>query len=247
MLVGRAALLYHFPELNHTIKDYDYLVTKNCTERPEQINGIRCEYHELPDYLITSEVAPINFLLTLKASHVFWTKDQNIKHFADISFLTSKGAKIDDNLFYTLYNHWQEHYKIKISRSNHNMSPEEFFKDRLIRRIPHDDVHLILNSEPVYLKVLKGDGTVSISEEKFYNVLNEEEQLELIREEIYVLSYERNDYTIEHNAQLYYSKTLRYFVTNLGPIWLAKFVLDNLNRLTTIKYNYLTKINNNAK
>lgn len=247
MLVGRAALLYHFPELNHTIKDYDYLVTKNCTERPEQVNGIRCEYHELPDDLIISEVAPVEFLLTLKASHVFWTKDQNVKHFADIKFLTSKGVKIDDKLFHILYEHWQKHYSRKITRSNHNMSPEEFFKDNLTRRIPHDDVHLILNPQPIYLKILKGDGTVSISEEKFYNDLTEEERLELVREEVYVLSYERNDYTVEYNAQLYYSKTLRYFVTNLGPIWLAKFVLDNLDRLSIIRYNYLTKINNNGK
>jgi hypothetical protein len=237
-IIGSSALKEYFPEFRNP-KDLDIL-RSNTNFSTSKSDNIILEIIPAPSWWIHSKYASPQEILTLKASHIFWTPMSRKKHIGDIEFLLRKGYEIDDSMFFQLYDHWKDIYGER-SQSNQDLSQEEFFNDYLSREIHHDQVHLWINQNPVYKKILLGDGSVNICEDKFLT-LSSEEKLNVIREEVYVLSFERwrSEYTT--SPGLTYRNNLIYFIGHLAPTWLSLFAMKNLLKLNKPEIEYKTII-----
>ena len=229
LLIGSSAIKHHYPDFNRIPKDIDYAV-------PNRMQGHRgLEYLYNPIIGNMDGVASPDVLYTLKISHVIGWDIKWERHMHDIYFLKSKGCKIDLDLFNSLYDFWnKEHSENK--RSQLDMTAAEFFNNAL--KTPHDYYHTLLNPVPVYTKVLKDGAEVDVSEEKFNN-LPFDDKLDLAREEVMVMAYERykkDDYRVA------YSKMMKKFIITHAPIWFAIFIIQNMDILHKPMFNYIKTI-----
>jgi len=242
-LIGSRAIKNIFPNFTREPKDYDFLVEKKLPK--DTSNGIIKEYHENPvlfKYIINNikDGVSADVIYTLKVSHMFWDIFW-AKHMYDIVFLKENGAKLIRPLFDDLYAYWCE-YHGKNKRSNLDMPAEQFFNNALTK-YDHDVLHTYINPTPLYLKVLKDGADVDVSEEKF-NQLSFDEKLDLAREEIYVMAFERlfkRDYRVAYNWML------KKFIMEHAPIWEALFIIDNYRIMQKCKINYKEIIENKMK
>jgi hypothetical protein len=239
-LIGSRAIKALFPDFPREPKDYDFLVqTKQPTKR--EVDLVE-EYHINPVLFEYVEKHGINadVLLTLKTSHIFWDIFWS-KHMFDIVFLKEHGAKLIQPLFDDLYEYWNNFHG-KNQRSDLSMSSESFF-DNALTKYDHDVLHTYINPNPVYFKVLKDGADVDVSEEKF-NALSFEDKLELVREEVYVMAYERlfnRDYRVAFNWML------KKFIMNHAPMWEALFIVNNYRILQKCPINYVDVIESHMK
>ncbi len=229
LLIGSQAIKYHYPDFSRNPKDSDYAV-------PEKIKGSK-QIEYLYNPIIGSEngIASPNTLYTLKISHVIGWDIQWEKHMFDIQFLNKKGCKIDKVLFQKLYNFWNLNNSVN-RRSDLEMTSENFFNNAL--KTPHDYYHTILNSSPIYTKILKEGAEVDVCENKF-NMLSFEDKYNLVREEVMVMAYERYK---ELGYKRAYSKMLKKFIINHAPLWEAVFIIENFIILHTAQFNYFKTI-----
>jgi len=179
-----------------------------------------------------------NDIYTLKASHIFWDINWS-KHIFDIQWLKAKGCEIDIPLFYRLYEYWNT-YHSKNKRSDLKMNGKDFFNNAVKCPYDHDYLHTLLVSEPTFMKILKDGEEVDVSEEKF-NLLSFEEKLSLVREEVYVMAYERLWGRHYANA---YTWMLKKFILSHAPVWEAIFIIENYTLLSKPHINYVQLINN---
>jgi len=239
-IIGSTALKKHFPGFREP-KDLDFLSSEDTEfSSIKNENGI-VEIIPAPTWWNHKEYASPEEILTLKSSHIFWTIRSRKKHIADIEFLLNKGYTIDKNMFFGLFDHWTSIYGER-SQSDQDKSQEDFFDDYLKREVHHDQVHLWINPDPVYKKILVGDESVNICEEKFMS-LTDEEKLNVVREEVYVLSFERQRNVSSTSPGFLYRTNLIYFIGNLAPTWLSLFAMNNFLLLNNPKIEYKTIIN----
>jgi hypothetical protein len=230
ILIGSMAMRYHFPDFKRTPKDTDWIgVGRNIPGEVEfHRNPILENYHD--------EVLSANDLYTLKMSHIFWDIRWE-KHMFDIQFMIKKGCVLNRSLFDKLYAYWNEvHGENK--RSDLAMTAKDFFNNALPKTYDHDFLHTLINPVPTYTKVLKDGAEVEVDEDKF-NALSFEDKLALVREEVYVMAYERlagRDYRIA------YSWMLKKFILHHAPIWEAIFIVENFIELHLPKINYKEKL-----
>lgn len=78
--------------------------------------------------------------------------------------------------------------------------------------------------------------------EKFMS-LTDEEKLNVVREEVYVLSFERQRNVSSTSPGFLYRTNLIYFIGNLAPTWLSLFAMNNFLLLNNPKIEYKTIIN----
>lgn len=235
-LIGSRALKSFFPELKREPFDYDFLV-KSESNFIDKIPGERIENHVIPPLyeFVDENGMHADVLLTLKCSHIFWDIKWD-KHMFDIVFLFEKGAKVIKPLFYSLYSFWNEKHG-ENKRSDLQMDAKDFFNNAL-KTWDHDELHKLINPYPTYNKVLKDGAEVEVDENKF-NALQYEEKLDLVREEVYVMAFERlngRDYRVA------YAWMLRKFIMHHAPLWEALFILENFKMLHKPSYNYVKKI-----
>lgn len=244
IIIGSVAIRYWYPDFNRLPKDIDYAVISS-----KQYNSTRStEYLENPilyksihSYHIIENNDKLYLspegLLTLKMSHLFWDINWN-KHMFDVQFLLSKDLDIDKVLFYDLIDYWKE-YLPKIRRSDLVMSREDFFSNAInYDSCEHDILHTLINPTPMYTLLLKGE--VELDEDKF-NQLSFEDKLEVVREEVYVMAYERYKHL---NYMIAYKKMLDKFIRLHAPIYIAIFAIKNYIALLKPKLNYIKKIEN---
>ena len=81
---------------------------------------------------------------------------------------------------------------------------------------------------------------VEISEDKF-NKLTFDEKLDVIREEVYVMAYERYK---DKNHLVAYSKMLKKFIMQHAPIWMFPFVVENYLKINRAEINFINLIKN---
>ena len=244
ILIGSGALHHHFPTFRKP-KDLDYFSDVKKFDS-QIIEGVVNELIPAPDWWIgNSEIALPEEILNIKASHLFWTRRKNHQHINDIEFLMSKGFQLYDRLYYKLIEHWREIHGPPV-RPDFTKTPDQFFDDYVQRKLHHDEVHLIINSDPTFKKILVGNGTVEISEDLFKK-LTFEEQLSVVREEVYVLSYERWNDKETTSPTLTYMRTLNHFISCLAPEWLTLFALKNYKELKKPLINYKTIIESYEK
>jgi hypothetical protein len=236
LLIGSQAIKHHFPDFRREPKDLDYAVL---SETKTDRNGDKnIEYLHNPVIGHLTGVASIDVLYTLKISHVVGWNINWEKHMFDIQFLRNKGAKIDLDLFYKLYEHWKVvHGKNK--RSDLQMSAEDFFNNALDSEHSHDWLHTIINPVPTYTKVLKDGAEVEVCSTKFEN-LSFDEKCALVEEEVMVMAAERyKGMGYQHR----YSKMLKKFIISHAPIWESIFIVENYVRLCKPSFNYMKLIN----
>ena len=243
-IVGSTAIKKYFPNFRHP-KDLDLLSSDHTEFSSSQDGNSIIEIIPAPEWWVHSEYATLEEILTLKCSHIFWTIRSRRKHISDIEFLLRNGVKVNDSLFYRLYDHWKSLYGER-SQSNQNLSDEEFFNDYLSREIHHDQIHLWINPNPVYKKILIGNGTVNICENKF-NLLSDQDKINVVMEEVYVLSHERWSDKITTSPGLTFKNNLIYFIGHLAPTWLSLFAMKNYLLVNKPKIDYRNLINKNLE
>jgi len=48
-------------------------------------------------------------------------------------------------------------------RTNFELNPKKFFEDKVRRKTNHDDLHIMINNSPTYLKVVDNGGVKPIN------------------------------------------------------------------------------------
>lgn len=224
-----------FPDFREP-NDEDW-VTNIESEMKESIIGKK-EYYYIPftpDREMTADE-----IYTVKVSHAIYDIKWQ-KTMTDIRFLQIKGCQVIPEFLTKLREFWIKVHGVQ-KRVDFDIESDKLFKDNVKREIPHDDLHLMLNPNPTYLKMVDG---IKPNKEKF-TILAEEEKKELLFEESFVIAIER----FASSDRLSYKKAQQILVTRLHPIWLADFIILNWNKWYWIPtnskfYNNFLKINNN--
>ena len=243
IIIGSQALKYWYPNLPREPKDLDVILHDGETEKSLKLvlNYSKIEFLENPILLKwhkqTSKYLSPDMLLTLKASHIFWDINWE-KHIFDIQFLNDKGHRIIKDLFYELYDFWNN-YHSKNKRSDLKMTSADFFDNAVKCKYDHDFLHTLLKETPTYTKILKDGEDVDVSEEKFEK-LTFDEKCSLVQEEVYVMAYER---LFKREYRHAYSWMLKKFIISHAPIWEAIFIIENFKHLYKPKFNYVQQIN----
>lgn len=178
------------------------------------------EFYYIP-FSPSREMTP-DEIYTVKVSHaiydIHWKKTMS-----DIRFLQIKGCKVIPEYLEKLREYWQEVHGVQ-HRTDFEVKPDDFFEDRVKRKINHDDLHKLLNPTPTYLKMIEND--VTPIPDKFFK-LTEEERKEVLFEESFVLAIERFKNKLDLVA---YNKAQQILITGLHPVWLADYVIQNWNK-----------------
>lgn len=241
ILIGSHAIKHHFNDFTREPKDIDLIITP-LEMTKIAVKGENCEYLENPvfsnmyRYRGITVLSP-DHLCTLKASHLCWNINWE-KHMWDLQFLLKNGCEIEKDLWYDLYNYWNEKHQ-KNKRSDLKMSKEDFFTNAINYDVhEHDELHKILNPVPIYTTILKDGSEVELDENK-WNDLSKNDKLSLIREEVMVMAYERW-HKLDH--RIAYVKMLKKFIISHAPIWTVIFILENYIELEKSSINYIKKI-----
>lgn len=237
VLMGSRAIRLHFPDFPREPKDWDYI--SNMDFISSEVNGKRTEIYDIPPLFkrfdnVTRDVKVLSpdELYTLKVSHIFWDIKWE-KTMFDIVWLHDKGCNLDMELFKELYEWWEGVHGAN-HRSNLMLTREEFFDNGLKGDFDHDYLHTLINPEPMFTKILVEPNGVDCSEEK-WNDLSFDDKLELIREETYVMAYERLAGRSWLSA---YKWQLKQMITGHLTMYEALFAIENYRLLERPKINF---------
>lgn len=229
ILSGSCAIKYWFPDHNRIPKDIDYIVDEIPKEKEKGVEYLLNPIFK--DY--PNEVMLPDDLYTLKISHLAWDINWD-KHMWDVNFLKEKGCKLNVDLFYRLYDYWNEFHG-KNKRSDLKMTASEFFDNAVNCPYNHDYLHTLIKEIPTYTKVLKDGEEVDVSEEKFNN-LTFDEKCDLVREEVIVMAFERFK---KLGFQKAYHRMLKKFILSHAPIWEYLFIVENYKKLCRPPFNFI--------
>lgn len=258
-VVGSAAIKHYYPQFREP-NDVDVWITGDETMSRGSWAGM-VEFSVMPDnimelllkgrpkYMVSgidyrSDVPSLTHLYTIKMSHIFWNIGWE-KHIKDIYFFQKVLGyrKVDEALYALLVEYWKEkHGAKKVSLAQ---SKDEFFTDNVNYVYDHDYLHELVayNKEPMYKCVLKEGAEVLIDKEKFL-ALPRKKQLQMIREECYVIALER--YLIPNNFSIgkreAYAKAMKLMITSLSKGWFARFVVDNYVDLWRVDEHNFVKL-----
>lgn len=168
---------------------------------------------------------------------MFWDINWE-KHMFDIQFLFKKGHKIKEGILEEFIGYWTE-TKPKIRRANLELNKEEFFNNAVNKDVvEHDILHTLINPVPMYTRLLKEGCEVELDKNK-WDKLSPEDKLEVIREETYVMAYERYK---EINFREGFRIQLKDNIIKHFPKYIAIFAIKNYVELERPKYNYINTI-----
>ena len=243
IIIGSTAIKHHFKDFPREPNDLDYIVrSKRGLERVDKVeylfNPILSDYkndkREDKIYLSPDE------LLTLKMSHICYDINWD-KHMFDIQFLIDKGASKIEDLYLDLIEYWKENHPTN-RRSDLSLDKEEFFNNNVNNNseYEHDFIHTLINPVPMYTRVLMEGKSVNLDETKF-KALTHDEKLLFIKEEVFVMAWERFKNTPYPHA---YAKMLKKFIQKHVPLFALDFSVYNYKELIKLPYNYIEDINN---
>lgn len=247
ILSGSRAIKHNFPDFPREPKDWDFIIddpkVKSSIKGVEYkcIPPISNQYIDHKPLEILQVLSPSG-IMTLKASHIFWEGKDWQKHYEDLIFLSKKGVKIDEKLFYELYDFWTKKFG-KRKESDLSLSKAEFFDNKLSLKYDHDRLHELLSysiyrGEPTYKMVLKDGSQVEPDPEKFQK-LSEVNKHFLVAEEVWVMAYERRT---TQDYQTAYSWMLKRFLRHHAPLWEAIYIVENLHDLQSSMIDYVKKL-----
>jgi hypothetical protein len=249
LIIGSTALKHWYPYDNiREPKDIDFVTNdKNLKSQQSLVeflyNPVLYEerfkkyWHEVEiDGIKKNYINPTG-LLTLKISHLFWDINWK-KHMWDVQFLLDKCITYDIELLNELIKFWDD-YLPKIRRSNLIMNKKDFFTNAInYDEGEHDFLHTLINSTPMYTKLLADGKEVELEESKFHS-LKFKEKLNVVREEVYVMAYER--FKDVHHV-VAYRKMLDKFIMIHAPQYIALFAIENYKELLTPNINFIKQI-----
>lgn len=208
-LIGSRAAAHHFDDFRNVDKsDYDYhsdeKVSKGddfflpgseaaSVQQPEEWDGSFDVFVDprLGDWEWRAIATPEE-LYTMKVSHAFWEIGNTWdKHMADVVFFQRKGVEFNRELYNILFPIWKEmHGKKKTSLAQNS---KNFFTDAVHRIYDHDSIHasIAYGDHPLYEDILVPGEEVMVDSTKFFDGMDYETQLKLVREEVYATALER--------------------------------------------------------
>lgn len=214
-------------------KDIDYFSDEN-------IPGAEVFWHPSLTEWNWKEVATVDELYTIKISHIYWTLQNGswAKHWYDILTLEETATFLPE-LHDLLYPIWEERYGKK--KVNLDVEPEDFFNANIQRKYEHDSIHasVAYYDEPLFNRVLKDGHAVNVDWRKFME-LSEEDQLRLVREEIYATALERYliPFGYQEHVRTAYNKALQQTLTSYWKGKWATFIALNARALNKPELNY---------
>lgn len=188
-------------------------------------------------------IATPSELYTIKISHGYWDINGTWdKHAADIVFLKRYGAQFIPELHDMLLEIWKDRYqKNTISLDK---TADEFFNDHVKKVYVHDTVHesVAYHERPWFESILKDGSEVLVDNSKFW-AMDLRDQLELVREELYVIALERvlipRDY--KGSPMAAYRWALRRTAISLFKNKWATFLLLHLDELGRPDCDYVAR------
>ena len=248
IMIGSQVISLTYPDYYREPNDMDYLVK----EKPDDWNSKKIDLHEnsvLWSYIRNNkERVSIETLYTLKCSHIFWDINWK-KHMRDIKYLNSKDIELDEVLYNQLIPHW-ENLHGKRRTPNFDSDNEEFFNDNVDREFEHDELHKIVAypKDTVFDKIKEDKYRAEVSEHLFYD-LPEEEKIRMVKEEAYVLALER--YILNDNKLMpkvvAYKRMMKKLLMGLTPLWLAKWMTLNFEKLDNPDRKFVEKFHHNKE
>jgi hypothetical protein len=199
-------------------KDIDY-VTNDIDKYNREISNIQpgTELHYIP--CTPSREMSADEIYTLKVSHaiydIHWQKTMS-----DIRFLQIKGCKIIPDFLQKLRLHWESVHTNK-KRCDFDTEEQMFFKDKVKRITPHDDLHKIINPNPSYKFVVEGVKPIKDKFDRLPTLIKND----ICFEEAYVIAIER--FYSKLPFRIAYNRAQQALITRLHPIWLADWVILN--------------------
>jgi len=171
-------------------------------------------------------------LYTMKVSHSFWEIHHDVrnwnKHMADVLFFQNKKIEFIRPLYDILKPIWKELHGRKITSLAQNAGAF-FGNDAVVRKYDHDSIHasVAYNDHPLYEDILVPGEEVMVDSTKFFDGMDYETQLQLVREEVYATALERilipKNYDYSPTAA--YAWALRRTITSLFKNEWALFVV----------------------
>lgn len=239
VLVGSQALYAHHPEWKKKEpKDTDYFTDSKAEQEALATPGVEAFFHPRLGEWDWGEVATLDELYTIKVSHAFWELRNGSwdKHMFHLRLMQAKASpQFLPDLYDLLYGLWEERYGKK--KANLNVSADEFFTERITRLYDHDSIHasVAYHEEPLFNRILRDGSDVAVSRDKF-EAMNQEEKLQLVREEVYATALER--ILIPSNYQgvtprSAYAWALRKTITSFSKGWFPLFIVRNYHDLAS--------------
>ena len=245
ILVGSQALAQYIPGVKP--RDTDYFSDAS-------IPGAEVFYHPILEKYqwengVSNSVATLDELYTIKVSHSYWELRNGSwsKHVKQMMEMKAHGAHFIPELHDLLYKIWEETHGRK--RANLEKPPEEFFTETVERIYEHDSIHAAVayGEEPLFKKILRDGHQVAVSREKF-DALNREEQLNLVREEVFATALERRVIPAEGEGwRSAYPWALKMTLTSFTKGWFATFIALNFEELCQCPLNYWERMEKNKR
>ena len=176
-------------------------------------------------------VATVNDLITIKLSHLPYDIQWK-KHLNDYLVFKKHGAKINQELYVALQQHWERVHGNKPHLSLYR-TKDSFFDDYVPKEHEHDYLHELVAypNKPVYRQCLQDGQEVMIDWDKFIS-MSFEQQVRMFREEINVIATERWLLPTKDSGKITfrvaYSKSLHKTVTALTKGKASRFLCENI-------------------
>lgn len=180
-------------------------------------------------------------LLLLKESHKYLKNSPHfLKTMNDIHILRKNGAVIKYPEIFALREKETYNYK----HPDLTKKKEDFFeKKETFYKYDHDDIHksVAVGSYPVYIKFLKDNEPVFCDKTKFFN-LTEDERLNAVMEESFVLALERSliPFEFKTDPDKAFKTALMKVCSSITSGWFREFAWENY-------YKVIDKYNNSFK
>lgn len=250
-LIGSTAAKHWFPDFRTPV-DVDYH-----SPNPMPLNQDAGRLDVFVDERLgqwdwsSTGVATPEELYTLKVSHAFWEiGDSWNKHMNDVLFYQGKEVKFNRELYDIVFPIWKELHGRKITSLKANS--KDFFKDAVPRVYDHDSIHasIAYYDKPLYESILVPGEEVMVDSSKFFEGMDWDTQIKLVREEVYTTALERilipKDY--KHSPSSAYAWALRRTITSLFKGEWALWAVLNYSTLVRADVDYRQRhLDNKAK
>lgn len=242
-LIGSAAAQHWYPEFREP-KDADW----HSNEDPKsfyspRVQGVDIFVDERLGEWPWGYIAKPAELYTMKVSHAFWEIENTWdKHMNDVLFFQNKGVPFIRELYDILVPIWKDLHGRKIT--NLRQGAGTFFKDAVERIYDHDSIHasVAYYDRPMYESILLPGEEVMVDNDKFW-AMDWEEQIKLVREEVYATALERimipNNY--DYSPMAAYAWALRRTITSLFKGEWALYAVLNYSTLVRPDCNYVQR------
>lgn len=228
LIIGSTAIKHYFPDFPREPNDLDYVVA----DKSKFMSNSIIEYLENPvilKYQTEGHLTP-ELMTSLKVSHLLWETNWE-KHMFDLQFLLKKGFKWDLELVRELREYWHKTLP-KVKRSQLEMTKEDFFTNNVNKDSnEHDHLHSMINSIPMYTRLLKDGAEVELDESK-WEMLSFNDKCLVVWEEVLVMQIERYKGL---KPTVGYIKQLKSCIQKHFPPYISLFSIENYPTLESYK------------